>query len=51
MSGVVGVSASGSVLRRSEVAQSRMAVPMVVLAFEVADHRPGFELGGPVVAV
>jgi hypothetical protein len=28
-----------------------MAVPMVVLVFEVADHHPGFEQGGPVVAV
>jgi hypothetical protein len=51
MSGVVGVSTSGSVLRRGEVAQSRMAVPMVVhvvgTRFHIScnpcsslDHRP-----------
>jgi hypothetical protein len=28
-----------------------MALPVVVLVFEIADHHPGFAQGGPVVAV
>jgi hypothetical protein len=48
---VVGVPASGSVLGGRSVAQRRMAVSMIVLVFEVADHHAGFEQGVPVVAV
>jgi hypothetical protein len=44
------MSALGPVLGRGEVAQSRMAVPAVVLVLEIADHHPRFEQGGPVVA-
>lgn len=38
-------------LGRSEVAQRRVSVSVVVLAFEVPDRHPGFEQRGPVVAV
>lgn len=48
--GVVGTLAVRSVLDRSEVAQRRMAVLLIVLVCEVADHYPGFEQGGPAVA-
>ena len=48
---MVGTSALGRVLGRGAVAQSRMAVPAVVLVLEIADHHPRFEQGRPVVAV
>jgi hypothetical protein len=49
--GVVGVAAAGSVLGWGLVAQRRVAVPVIVLVFEVTDHHAGFEQIRPVVAV
>ena len=47
----VGTPARRSVLGRSSVAQRRVTVSMIMFAFEVADHHPGFEQGVPMVAV
>jgi len=47
----VGVGALGSVLGRREVAQRRVAVPMIVVVLEILDHHACFEQARPVVAV
>ena len=48
---LVGVAASRSVLGRGEVAQRRVAVPMIVVVLEVLDHHPRLEQACPVVPV
>ena len=45
------VGASGTVLGRGLVAQCRVAVPMVVVVFEVGDDYTGLEQRRPAVAV
>ena len=48
---LVDVGAFRSVLGRGEVAERRVAVPVVVVVLEVLDHHSRFEQTGPVVAV
>ena len=49
--GLVRVGASGSILSGRQVAQRRVAMSMVVVVLEVADHDPRFEQARPVVAI
>lgn len=48
---VMGVAASGSVLDRSEVAQRRVTMPMIMFVLEIADDDTSLEQVGPMVAV
>jgi len=47
----MGVAASGSVLDRSEVAQRRVTMPMIMFVLEIADDDTSLEQVGPMVAV